>query len=281
MNARTLRKKKYSMIDFTFNESDCGCVILVSRKTTVFPGTESPFILFPQQMLLLPRRYDIRLSHGAMIKVLHLSRDIVSDFLQYMATYEGPGCIRRRHIPDYLVELCPAPFIFEEAARLSDGLSGCPTDKVRRHSLAFSVMSYFLSRRHAKALLARMMTSRLCDEVYRRVYLFPREVWSVSRMARCFAMSNSLLKKRLHKEGTTYTRLVMAARMQVAMECLMRGYRSITHIAAQSGYSSPSYFIAIFRKYYGLPPYQYQKKIISEERPDTGPSVGGEGTELT
>ncbi|ECI5212608.1 helix-turn-helix domain-containing protein, partial [Salmonella enterica subsp. diarizonae] len=166
----------------------------------------------------------------------------------------------------YLVEMCLAPSVFDEAVRLSDGLSECPVDKARRYSLAFLVISDFLSDHHAKALLRRIMVSRLSDDVYRQVYQFPREVWSLSRMARCFAMSDSLLKKKLHEEGNCYTRLVMGARMQVAMECLMRGCRNITHIAAQSGYRSTSYFIAIFRKYYGLPPYQYQKKVISEDR---------------
>ncbi|EBF4785586.1 AraC family transcriptional regulator [Salmonella enterica subsp. diarizonae] len=55
----------------------------------------------------------------------------------------------------------------------------------------------------------------------------------------------------------------------MAMKCLMRGCRNITNIATQCGYHSTSYFIAIFRKYYGLSPYQYQKKIISEGRQKT------------
>ncbi|EEO3567712.1 TPA: helix-turn-helix domain-containing protein [Salmonella enterica subsp. enterica serovar Welikade] len=257
------------MNDFIFNESGCGCVIQASRTMTVFPGTKEPFTLAPQQMLLLPRRYDVRFSHGAMSQVLHLSRDIVSDFLQYIVTDKGLSTVTPRNTPDYLVEMCPAPSVFEEAARLSDGLSECPVDKARRYSLAFLVISRFLSHHHAKALLRRMMVSRLSDDVYRQVYQFPREVWSLSRMARCFTMSDSLLKKRLHEEGSCYTRLVMGARMQVAMKCLIRGCRNITNIATQCGYHSTSYFIAIFRKYYGLSPYQYQKKIISEGRQKT------------
>ncbi|EAN1665931.1 helix-turn-helix domain-containing protein [Salmonella enterica] len=221
-------------------------------------------------MLLLPGRYDVQFSGGAMVQVLHLSRDIISDFWQYIVTDKGLSTVTPRNTPDYLVEMCPVPSVFNEAVRLSDGLSESPVDKARRCSLAFLVLSDFLSHHHAKALLRRMMLSRLSDDVYRQVYQFPREVWSLSRMARYFAMSDSLLKKRLHEEGTCYSRLVMAARMQVAMKCLMRGCRNITHIAAQSGYRSTSYFIAIFRKYYGLPPYQYQKKVISEDRKKTG-----------
>ncbi|EHJ8506403.1 hypothetical protein KAM28_004491 [Salmonella enterica subsp. diarizonae serovar 47:k:z53:[z84]] len=93
------------MIDFIFNDSDCGCLILASRSMTVFPGMDEPFRLFPQQMLLLPERNDVSFSHGAMVQVFHLNRDIVNEFLQYMMIYEGACAIRQRNMPDYLVEI--------------------------------------------------------------------------------------------------------------------------------------------------------------------------------
>ncbi|EHG6070616.1 hypothetical protein J3704_004706 [Salmonella enterica subsp. diarizonae serovar 61:z52:z53] len=88
------------MNDFIFNESDCGCVIQASRTMTVFPGTKEAFTLAPQQMLLLPGRYDVQFSGGAMVQVLHLSRDIVSDFWQYIVTDKGLSTVTPRNTPD-------------------------------------------------------------------------------------------------------------------------------------------------------------------------------------
>lgn len=121
------------------------------------------------------------------------------------------------------------------------------------------MISGFLSHRHAKRLLTQMIASRLSDDVYRRVYQFPKEVWTLSRMAQCFMVSDGLLKKRLHDEGTSYTRLVIAARMRMAIKFLMEGHRDIMNV-----YRSTSYFIAVFQKYHGLSPYQYRRKIIPE-----------------
>ncbi|EIE0340244.1 helix-turn-helix domain-containing protein [Salmonella enterica] len=58
--------------------------------------------------------------------------------------------------------------------------------------------------------------------------------------------------------------------MQVVMKYLRRGCRNIIHIATECGYRNVSYFIAIFRRYYALSPYQYQRKIISGGRQKQG-----------
>lgn len=251
------------MNSFIFNEADCGCVIRATQSTTVFTGIDESLILRPQQILLLPKRNGVRFS-CEMAQVLHLNRDVVSDFLQYLVVNEDLSAIRQRNIPDYLVAHCSTPYIFEEAARLSDILSESIIDKARCYSLTFSIISRFLSHRYAQGLLVRMMKSRISDEVYRRVYQFPQEDWTLSRMAQCFAMSDSSLKKKLQQEGTSYTHLVKASRMQVAMKLLRDGYKNITYIATQSGYHSTSHFIAVFRKYHGISPYQYQKKHYIE-----------------
>ena len=252
------------MNSFIFNEDDCGCVIQATQLTTVFIGVDNPLILSPQQILLLPKKNGVIFSRR-MVQVLHLKRDVVGDFLQNFVVNKDLSTIRQRNIPDYLVEFCSTPYIFEEAARLSDVLLESIIDKARYYSLTFSIISRFLSHHHAQGLLVRMMKSRISDEVYRRVYQFPQEDWTLSRMAQCFAMSDSSLKKKLQQDGASYTHLVRASRMQIAIKLLRNGYKNITYIATQSGYHSTSHFISVFRKYHGVSPYQYQKNLILKD----------------
>ncbi|EPN9065804.1 helix-turn-helix transcriptional regulator, partial [Escherichia coli] len=64
-------------------------------------------------------------------------------------------------------------------------------------------------------------------------------------------MSESLLKTKLKNEGGMFSRLLLEERMRVAvnMLCSRHGYGQA--IAEKCGYSSRSYFISVFHRYYG------------------------------
>ncbi|GDO98895.1 helix-turn-helix domain-containing protein [Escherichia coli] len=81
--------------------------------------------------------------------------------------------------------------------------------------------------------------------------------WMLGEVAGRLCISESLLKKKLQEEQTSFSQLLLKERMQNAAQLLSVGRFSISRVAEQCGYASTSYFIAVFRRYYGIPPKQW------------------------
>lgn len=81
--------------------------------------------------------------------------------------------------------------------------------------------------------------------------------WTLDDVASVLCMSASLLKKKLKEEGTTFSYIIMNTRMQVARNLLMFKNHSIAQLAEKCGFSNSSYFIRVFREYFGMSPNQY------------------------
>ncbi|ULL14924.1 AraC family transcriptional regulator [Paenibacillus sp. H1-7] len=75
---------------------------------------------------------------------------------------------------------------------------------------------------------------------------------------------SALFKEQLGKTITEYT---MDKRLEEAKSMLYKQDVSIRQISAETGFRSPSYFISMFKKKYGVTPHQYAasiKKLISQ-----------------
>ncbi len=83
--------------------------------------------------------------------------------------------------------------------------------------------------------------------------------WKLKDICDCLCMSESLLKKKLKQEQTTFSQILLDARMQHANK-LMRIEGSVNKIAEQCGYASTSYFIYTFRNYFGNSPKRFSKE---------------------
>ena len=88
--------------------------------------------------------------------------------------------------------------------------------------------------------------------------------WALGSIASSLCMSASVLKKRLREENTSYTKIITDCRMRFAAEQLTIYHQSIAQVSAQCGYSSASYFISVFKKYYGTTPLNYIRKYSSK-----------------
>lgn len=89
---------------------------------------------------------------------------------------------------------------------------------------------------------------------------------SLDYLADCFSMRPDALSRIFKKMmGKNYTEYIKEKKINRAMELLKADY-SVKDIAAKLGYSSPQYFIKIFKEMYGMTPYQYKKKNIEQEK---------------
>ena len=64
--------------------------------------------------------------------------------------------------------------------------------------------------------------------------------------------------------GKSYTEYVKEKKLNRALVLIDEDY-SMKEIASRLGYSSPQYFIKVFKESYGVTPYRYKKKMKSEQ----------------
>ena len=109
------------------------------------------------------------------------------------------------------------------------------------------------------------MRTRVCTVINNNI----AHEWTLARIASELLMSPSLLKKKLREEGTSYSQLLTECRMQRALQLIVIYGVSIKRIAVSCGYHSVSYFIYVFRNYYGMTPTEYQERS-AQELPNCG-----------
>uniref|UniRef100_UPI001E33B9F0 helix-turn-helix domain-containing protein n=1 Tax=Escherichia coli TaxID=562 RepID=UPI001E33B9F0 len=88
----------------------------------------------------------------------------------------------------------------------------------------------------------------------------PSYTKSVSWQHHPLCLSPSLLKKKLKNGNTSYSQIVTECRMRYAVQMLLMDNKNITQVAQLCGYSSTSYFISVFKAFYGLTPLNYLAK---------------------
>lgn len=82
----------------------------------------------------------------------------------------------------------------------------------------------------------------------------PASAWSVSDVARRFAMSPATLRRKLAVDGTSLRRIRVEERMTIAAALLTRRGSTVAEVAAQCGYESPSKFARQFKLRFGRAP---------------------------
>jgi AraC-like DNA-binding protein len=102
----------------------------------------------------------------------------------------------------------------------------------------------------------------MCNQLYEQ----PGDKKTTLMLAKNLAMSKRTLERKFHREtGMTLQAWNLRLRFLKAIELLSTGH-SITNIALDLGYSSPSPFIYMFRKISGMSPGEYLASIYNTEK---------------
>ncbi|MHA7685703.1 helix-turn-helix transcriptional regulator [Cupriavidus sp. PET2-C1] len=78
--------------------------------------------------------------------------------------------------------------------------------------------------------------------------------WTGPVVATQLGMSEATMRRRLAEEGTSFSAILVEARMSRALALLQMTDLSVREIAYETGYDSPSSFAARFRERYGFSP---------------------------
>jgi AraC-like DNA-binding protein len=87
----------------------------------------------------------------------------------------------------------------------------------------------------------------------------PAAAWTSAEVARALAVSEATLRRRLSAHGTTLTDVLGDVRMTRALTLLQSTDLSVTTIALDCGYLSPSRFAVRFRARFGMSPLDIRR----------------------
>lgn len=182
------------------------------------------------------------------VKIVDISESVVS---QYLESQHKLTRTRLTDIPLYLL-LEPNNPALAAALITSQGFSGEATDMF----LMMACLSLFETDERMSLFLSGCLSS-ISAKVRAIIQTDISASWTLGAIALQLHMSESLLKTKLKNEGGMFSRLLLEERMRVAvnMLCSRHGYGQA--IAEKCGYSSRSYFISVFHRYYGFPPDRY------------------------
>nr|WP_256129477.1 helix-turn-helix domain-containing protein [Escherichia coli] len=186
--------------------------------------------------------------HYGKVKIVDINHSIVSQYL------ESQHKLTRTPLTDIPLYLLQEPNNPALAAALitSQRFSGETTDMF----LMMACLSLFESDERMSLFLSGCVSS-ISVKVRAIIQTDISASWTLGAIALQLHMSESLLKKKLKDEGLRFSNLLLEERMRVAvnMLCSRHGYGQA--VAAKCGYSSRSYFISVFHRYYGFPPDRY------------------------
>lgn len=186
--------------------------------------------------------------HYGKVKIVDISESVVS---QYLESQHKLTRTRLTDIPLYLL-LEPNNPALAAVLITSQGFSGEVTDMF----LMMACLSLFETDERMSLFLSGCLSS-ISAKVRAIIQTDISASWTLGAIALQLHMSESLLKTKLKNEGGMFSRLLLEERMRVAvnMLCSRHGYGQA--VAEKCGYSSRSYFISVFHRYYGFPPDRY------------------------
>lgn len=186
--------------------------------------------------------------HYGKVKIVDISESVVSQYL------ESQHKLTRTRLTDILLYLLLEPNNPALAAALitSQGFSGEVTDMF----LMMACLSLFETDERMSLFLSGCLSS-ISAKVRAIIQTDISASWTLGAIALQLHMSESLLKTKLKNEGGMFSRLLLEERMRVAVNMLCSRYGYGQAVAEKCGYSSRSYFISVFHRYYGFPPDRY------------------------
>ncbi|CAD5789317.1 AraC family transcriptional regulator [Escherichia coli] len=85
--------------------------------------------------------------------------------------------------------------------------------------------------------------------------------WKVSDIADKLYITEVTVRKKLEQEKTNFNQLLLDVRMNQAIKLIIQNENNISSIASLIGYENVSYFVRVFKNYFGVTPKQLHMEI--------------------
>ncbi|EDW8497461.1 helix-turn-helix domain-containing protein [Salmonella enterica subsp. enterica serovar Enteritidis] len=110
-------------------------------------------------------------------------------------------------------------------------------------------------------IFARAVKSSLREKTFNMIRNDLSKAWCLDDVASKLYMSRSSFKRKLAREGTSFSKIYLDVRMSFAAKLLRTGDYKISQVAEICGYTLPSHFSATFKKYFQMTPYTFMNLV--------------------
>lgn len=136
--------------------------------------------------------------------------------------------------------------------------------EIPQHRLVYKI-AYLLSKfePYLEVIhsLERCIAPTLTEKVKQVVSNDLTRQWRLCDLSKHLHMSEISIRKKLEAENNSFNSLLRDMRMQQAARILKRRNSHINTCAKMTGYTSTSYFIKVFKDYFGITPKQFSLKV--------------------
>ncbi|HFV3981162.1 TPA: helix-turn-helix transcriptional regulator, partial [Escherichia coli] len=127
-----------------------------------------------------------------------------------------------------------------------------------------NIMSIIMEFEHSQSIIQHIILSKkenITDKIIALLEAEPSRNWYFSEVCKRLYLSESTLRKKLELENVNFKKLLIDFKMKKAAFLLKTTNKSIETISSELGYVYASYFIKVFRNYFGVTPKQFMKKF--------------------
>ncbi|EOX0537471.1 TPA: helix-turn-helix domain-containing protein [Escherichia coli] len=193
------------------------------------------------------------------IMIVDIEEKTVNDFFKNNTL--SPFSVRRFYSA-YLIVNCTDYSLLKN-------LIGClncdgETTAVVKNSILFACLAILSSEKMFQSFLFGCLNS-LGSKVKAIIHSDISAAWRLCDISSRLCLSESLLKRKLKHEGLSFSKLILEERMVMAERLLSYNFYPVGKVAKICGYESASYFISVFRRYFGVPPHEYSSRFFLEK----------------
>lgn len=242
------------------------CAIVLTEKSTKIKVNDLEPITIPENnLVLLSGRDNICFSSLNTKLIVYISHDIIVDYLNSIKSdlVGFTHRVNKNSFPPVFTCFNQTPEIFKSAAQSSQNEKFEYCELQRTRFLIFSVLSNFLIHSEFLLYLIDINRARVTDSVHHLLNSNLKFNWNLKVVASSLCLSSSLLKKKLKDENSSYSKILTDCRMYHATKLLQTGSMNVNQVSELCGYHNPSYFISVFKSFYGITPCRFLKNLSS------------------
>ena len=125
-----------------------------------------------------------------------------------------------------------------------------------------SINNFLIERVKEETEGLEIPANKFIDDVERLIRdALPSGIPAIRQIGKLIGMSSRTLARRLSENGVTYRDLIRKVQEETAKDLLKNNKRSIAQIAFETGFSEQSAFNRAFKRWTGLPPFEFRKKL--------------------
>ena len=224
------------------------CVICAGSKRVVCPvngefvGETGDLLVFPSGSIVTLENRPVSATNyqATGISFDHELIDAVFADPPRAAASPGVQIIRRALSADYDVVETTRQALHDETLPVS----------VKRHRL----LEPLVWLRHHGIQLPRRGEDQPWNKVRRLIETDISQPWRAEDVAHHFAMSEASFRRWLAKSGPGFSQILLNTRLEKGLGMLQSTDMSVSSIALECGFKTPSHFSEAFRKRFGLKP---------------------------